>query len=198
VYTQDDLRLLNIISSLAAVSVENSMLYQRMNDLAITDGLTGLYVQRYFRERLDTELKRALSAKRKFSLLMIDLDHFKDTNDKYGHTAGDTLLVKIAQVLKNSVSPEHIVSRYGGEEFAIFLFETDKSQAAKIAENIRTIVARSVFTLRRQDLRITISVGISSFPDDGYLAQDLIKKADENLYKAKQGGRNRIAWSGSI
>lgn len=194
VYTQDDLRLLNIISNLAAVSIENSTLYKRMNDLAITDGLTGLYVQRYFKERLDIELRRALSGKRKFSVLMIDLDHFKECNDKYGHTAGDTLLIRVAQALKNSVSPGHIVSRYGGEEFAVFLFESDKTEAVKIAEGIRANVAGSVFTLRRHELRVTISIGVSSFPDDGYLAEVLLRKADENLYKAKQAGRNRV-WS---
>jgi len=196
-YTQDDLRLLNIISDLAAVSIENARLYQRTNELAITDGLTGLYVQRYFKERLDMELKRALSNEKKFSMLMIDLDYFKECNDKYGHAAGDILLVKLAAVLKAGVGAGHMVSRYGGEEFIIFLFEVDKKGAIKVAEDIRKKVEEAVFTLRRNEVKITISVGVSCFPDDGYVAEALLRKADENLYKAKQDGRNRI-WPNSI
>ena len=195
-YTQDDLRLLNIISDLAAVCIENSKLYQKTNELAIRDGLTGLYVQKYFKEKLDTEVKRTISGKKKFSVLMIDLDFFKDCNDKYGHTAGDILLVKIAEVLKNSAGEAHIVSRYGGEEFAILLSELNRKEAIKIAETIRGNVEKTVFTLRRHTVNMTISIGISSFPDDGYLAEALLKKADENLYKAKQNGRNRI-WPSS-
>jgi len=197
VYTQDDLRLLNIISDLAAACIENSRLYKRTNELAITDGLTGLYVQRYFKERLSIELKRALSSKKKFSILMIDLDYFKECNDKYGHAAGDVLLVKIAEVLKAGVGEGHVVSRYGGEEFAIFLFGLDKKEAIRISEDLKKAVEGTVFKLRRDEVKVTISIGISSFPDDGCAAEPLLKKADENLYKAKQDGRNRV-WPNSI
>lgn len=197
VYAQDDLRLLDIISDLAAVSIENSILYQKTNELAIKDGLTGLYVQRYFKEMLEIELKRSLSNKKKFSILMIDLDYFKDCNDKYGHTAGDILLGKIAQLLKAIVGAGHIVSRYGGEEFAILLLDIGKKEAIRISEDIRKNVEETIFTLRRHQVKITVSVGISLFPDDGYLAEALLKKADENLYKAKQSGRNKL-WPTSI
>lgn len=197
VYTQDDLRLLSIISDLAAVSLENAMLYKRTNDLAITDGLTGLYVHRYFKERLNAELKRALAGEKQFSILMIDLDHFKEKNDKYGHTVGDLLLVKVAQILKGNVDTGHIVSRYGGEEFAIFLFGTDIKGAVKIAQALRKKVEDTAFIVRRFEVKMTVSIGISSFPDDGYLVEELLKTADENLYKAKENGRNKV-WSSSI
>lgn len=195
-YTQDDLRLLNIISDLAAVSIENSMLYQRTNELAITDSLTGLYVHRYFKERLGIEVKRAAEHGGNFSVLMIDVDYFKNCNDRYGHVAGDILLKRIAQVLKTTVGPEHLISRYGGEEFAMILFEKDKKNAIRISEDIRKRLEGSVFTLRRDQVGITVSIGISSFPEDGHLTEALLKKADENLYKAKQGGRN-LVWPNS-
>lgn len=200
VYTQDDLRLLNIISDLAAVSIENSRLYQRTNELAIRDGLTGLYVQRFFKESLEAELKQTKDQRPKtkaFSILMIDVDYFKDCNDKYGHAAGDIILAKVAQVLKENIGEGHVVSRYGGEEFSVLLLGLDKREAIKISGDIRKKVEAAVFTLRRHELKITVSIGISSFPDDGNSTIVLLKKADENLYKAKRGGRN-IVWPNSI
>ncbi|MEI8176813.1 MAG: sensor domain-containing diguanylate cyclase [Candidatus Omnitrophota bacterium] len=139
-YDQDDLRLLSIIADLAAVGIGNVMLYQRTKELAITDGLTGLYVQRYFKERLEAEVRRALSSAKKFSLLMIDLDHFKACNDTYGHTAGDIILVKVAQLLRETIGGGHIDCRYGGEEFSAFLFETDLTEAVKLAQEVRRVV----------------------------------------------------------
>jgi diguanylate cyclase (GGDEF)-like protein len=196
-YTQDDLRLLNIISGLAAVSIENAMLYQKTNFLAVTDSLTGLYVQRYFREALNAELKKAKAAGEKFSILMIDLDHFKECNDKYGHAAGDILLNKLAHIIKTHIEPGHISARYGGEEFAIILSGIDKKAAVIISEGIRQKVEASSFTLRRDQVGITVSIGVSSFPKDGSSAQEVLKKADENLYRAKEAGRNQV-WPSSI
>lgn len=196
-YTQDDLRLLDIISDLAAVSVENSQLYKKTNELAVTDGLTGFYVQRYFKERLGVELEKARQGGGKFSILMIDLDYFKRYNDKYGHAAGDLLLVKVAQTIKTLVGPGHIISRYGGEEFAVILFKAHKKSAIEVSEDIRKGIEGSAFRLRRDEVNITVSIGLSSFPEDGDLPESLLKKADGNLYKAKQGGRNTV-WPSSI
>jgi len=196
-YTQDDLRLLNIISDLAAASMENAALYERTSRLAITDGLTGLYVQRYFKERLDMEFKKALRHKKGLSILMIDLDYFKACNDKYGHAAGDILLCRVSQALRENIAPGHIIARYGGEEFALILLMTDKRSAIGAAEVIRRKIEESVFVLRRDEIRITVSIGISSFPDDGDNPVTVLKKADANLYKAKQNGRNRL-WPDSF
>ncbi|MCX5715520.1 MAG: diguanylate cyclase [Candidatus Omnitrophica bacterium] len=193
-YTQDDLRLLNIIASLSAAAIENSVLYRETNELAIKDGLTGLYVQRYFKEKLEEEVKNAAFKRGSFSLLMVDLDHFKEANDKYGHAGGDIILVKIAEILRASAGIEshNIVSRYGGEEFTIFLGDTGKKEAVGLAENIRRKIESRTLVIRRHEVKITVSIGVSSFPQDGHLAEDLLKKADENLYTAKGEGRNRV------
>jgi diguanylate cyclase (GGDEF)-like protein len=191
-YTQDDLRLLNIISDLSALSIENSRLYYKTNELAITDSLTGLYVQKHFKERLDTELAKATVDKGRLSVLMIDLDYFKNCNDKYGHAAGDVLLGRIAQVLKETIEPRQVISRYGGEEFGVILSGVNKRKAIKISEDIRERIENSVFTLRRDQIKITVSVGVSSYPEDGNTAQGLLKTADANLYKAKEKGRNKV------
>ncbi len=196
-YSQDDLRLLNIIADLSAVAIGNGMLYKRTNELAITDGLTGIYVQRYFKEKLQAELKRSFAAKKEFSILMMDLDHFKLCNDKYGHTAGDIILIKVAGIIKECVGSGHMVARYGGEEFAALLFEAGKKEAIRVVEAVRQKIQASIFILRRNKVSVTISAGVSSFPEDGYGAEELLKKADENLYKAKESGRNKV-WPGPV
>ncbi|MDD5449102.1 MAG: sensor domain-containing diguanylate cyclase [Candidatus Omnitrophica bacterium] len=196
-YTQDDLRLLDIISDLAAVSIENSMLYERTNELAITDGLTGFYVQRYFKEALELKVGNAGAQAGRFSVAMIDVDYFKGYNDKYGHAAGDLLLIKLAQAIRALAGEGHVIARYGGEEFAMILPKADKKAAMKISEDIRKGLEKTLFTLRRDEVKLTVSIGISSFPEDGTTAEKLLKTADSNLYKAKESGRNRT-WPGSI
>ena len=191
-YTQDDLRLLDIISDLASVSIENARLYQRTNELAVTDGLTGLYVQRFFKDQLDIRVKEALRSGSTLSVLMIDLDYFKKYNDKYGHAAGDILLGRVAAVIKTCMEQGHAISRYGGEEFAAILLDMDSKKAFETAEKIRKSMEEAVFTVRRDEVRITVSIGISSFPKDGRAAAALLKAADGNLYKAKEGGRNLV------
>lgn len=191
-YTQDDLRLLDIISDLASVSIENSRLYQRTNELAITDGLTGLYVQRFFKEQLDIKVKEVLKSGSALSVLMIDLDYFKKYNDKYGHASGDILLGRVAAILKSCMERGYAISRYGGEEFAAILLDADNKSVFETAEKVRKGVEETVFAVRRDEVRITVSVGISSFPKDGRTAAALLKAADNNMYKAKEGGRNRV------
>ena len=191
-YTQDDLRLLSIISYLSAVSIENARLFQKTNELAVTDGLTGLYVHRFFKERLGIELEGARDQGRKMSVLMIDLDHFKECNDRYGHAAGDLLLKKVARILKTDLGAKDSISRYGGEEFAIILSGADKSAAIRTSELIRKKIEAEVLIIRREEFRITVSIGVASFPEDSGRADTLLKTADANLYKAKEGGRNMV------
>ncbi|MCQ9208887.1 MAG: diguanylate cyclase, partial [Omnitrophica bacterium] len=116
-YDSDDLRLLDIISNLSAVTIQNTLFYREMERLAITDGLTGLFVHRYFQERFEQEILRSAWTNSRFTFLMIDIDDFKQYNDKYGHIAGDLVLKKIAKIINSSVNPGDIVARYGGEEF---------------------------------------------------------------------------------
>lgn len=191
-YTPDDLRLLDIISGLASVAIENALLYKRTEELAIKDGLTGLYVHRYFLERLQEEQERAKLMKTNLSLLMCDLDHFKGYNDQYGHTAGDILLERIAEILVENSKDDSLVARYGGEEFCIILPEMDSAHAKKVAEKIRKAVEEEILVIRRAQTRITISIGVVTYPEDATTPEELIRLADGAMYKAKQQGRNRV------
>ncbi|MBI2870219.1 MAG: sensor domain-containing diguanylate cyclase [Candidatus Omnitrophica bacterium] len=195
VFSQDDLRLLDILASLASVAVENSRLYRRTEELAIRDGLTGLFVQRYFKERFAQEHQRALTGKKDLSLLICDLDHFKEYNDRYGHAAGDQVLKQLAQMLSGCLGPGELVARYGGEEFVLLLPDMTKESALKRAEAFRKQIASSRFTIRRQETVMTVSIGVATFPGDALDRETLFAKADQALYRAKREGRNRVCGS---
>lgn len=190
-YTSEDLRLLDILCDLGAASLENARLCKQTLDLAITDGLTGLYLRRYFLDRLKEELLRCLHNDLECSFLMVDIDNFKRYNDKFGHTAGDIVLKTFSKVLQR-FSENGIIARYGGEEFSIFLPETSKTEARHIAEDIRKAIKKEVIELRRVETNVTVSIGISTFPEDAKVQDKLILKADERLYKAKRGGRDKV------
>ena len=192
VYDADDLRLLDIIADLSAVTIENTLLYRETEKLAMTDGLTGLFVHRHFQQRFEQEISRALWTNSQFAFLMLDIDNFKRYNDKYGHIAGDIVLKKIAKLISSSVNPGDIVARYGGEEFGVLLVDSSKLEAEKIAQAIRDKIAKKDFVLRRETAKVYVSGGIASFPEDGKVKEDLIAKADQALYKAKAEGKNRI------
>ena len=192
VYTQDDLRLLDIIADLGAVSIENAILYARTQELAIRDSLTGLAVRRYFLERLQAELKRTAMKKAQMSLLMIDIDHFKKYNDQFGHAAGDIILKHIARILKSRIKEGDIAARYGGEEIVIMLCGRTKRGAVAEAEEIRKAIKNSPVIFRRYTANVTISIGVAGYPEDASPAEGLIRIADERLYKAKAQGRDRV------
>ncbi len=190
-YTSEDLRLLDIICDIGAVSLQNAALYKETLDLAIRDGLTGLFLRRYFLDRLKEELSHCLRNNSSCSFLMIDVDNFKNYNDEYGHTAGDMVLKSISKVLLNFVD-SGISCRYGGEEFSILLPDTSKKEALRIADNIRKAVKKEGIELRRVETHITVSIGVAAFPEDAKVQDELIMKADECLYKAKKEGKDRV------
>ncbi|MDD3905497.1 MAG: sensor domain-containing diguanylate cyclase [Candidatus Omnitrophica bacterium] len=191
-YSQDDLRLLGIIADLGAVSIENAMLYARTQELAIKDSLTGLAVRRYFMERLHEEVKRTSIKKSHMSLLMLDIDRFKEYNDKFGHAAGDIVLKHMARTLGALVKEGDIVARYGGEEIVVMLCGRNKAEAAREAEAMRVAIKESPITLRRHTANVTVSIGLAGYPEDALPAEGLIRIADERLYKAKAQGRDRV------
>jgi diguanylate cyclase (GGDEF)-like protein len=191
-YSADDLRILYVIADIAAVAMNNARLYARTEELAIRDGLTNLYVQRYFKERLRDELKRAERKKHIFSLLFFDIDHFKHYNDKHGHAAGDIVLKHIAYTLHKFAGTGDVIARYGGEEFAVILAGQDKGGAARIANDIRKHVSKDMIALRDQKTCVTVSAGVATYPNDGSSEETLIRIADSNLYKAKKEGRNKV------
>ncbi len=188
-----DLRFLRTIGDLSAVAIENAKLYERLQEMAIKDGLTGLYLKRYLLERMTEELSRHLRSHDEVSFLMIDLDKFKDYNDSYGHIAGDIVLRTIGKLLAEFFNePGFLVCRYGGEEFAILLPNCSKSKAKQLAEKVRSKIEAHEILLRREKTRITVSIGVAAFPQDGQLKEDIIFKADKALYKAKETGRNKV------
>jgi diguanylate cyclase (GGDEF)-like protein len=191
-YEQHELRMLDIIGELTALALENARLYRQTEELAIKDSLTGLYVNRYFKERLDEEIKRALRSDISFAFLMMDIDDFKGFNDKNGHIAGDAVLKKIGEILSSKASPGDIVARYGGEEFAFLTLNCDRKQAVELAENIRKEVETTPVLIRRKKCSVTMSVGVAMFPGDAKMKEDVIWEADTCLYKAKSGGKNKV------
>lgn len=191
VFSHDDLRLLDAIATLASSAISNALLYEKTEELAIKDALTGLFVRRYFFERLKEEHRRALLSQKSLSFLMCDLDHFKDCNDRFGHQGGDLMLVQFAEILRQCLKGS-LLARYGGEEFAILLPETTKGEALKIAEQIRKAVEKSPFNIRREQVTMTVSIGVANLPDDTLDVENLVQKADKALYRAKREGRNRV------
>lgn len=166
----------------------------RLAQLAVTDGLTGLFNHRHFHERLTLEVERSLRNGLPLSLLMIDVDHFKRYNDRHGHPAGDDLLRQLSRIMTDGRRANDFVARYGGEEFAIVLVDTTKLTAAQVAEKLRERVADYPFEHAgdQPDGRLAISLGVASFPDDAEGSEALVRAADAALYEAKRGGRNCV------
>lgn len=191
-FNQEDLRFLALAADLGAAALENSLLFQKKQELAIHDNLTGLYTKHYFTGRLKDEAKRCLRLGEDLSLMMIDIDFFKQYNDKFGHTAGDIVLKKIGLLLKGSLREfDPLLCRFGGEEFLIMLSGVNKRKALIIAEDLRAKIEDEAILLRRHHTHITVSIGIASLPQDTKDEDELVRKADMAMYKAKEKGRNQ-------
>lgn len=191
--TKTDMKILTMFANHAGLAIENSRLFEETVYLSTTDWLTKLFNYGKFQELLKAELDRAAVNDTKVSLVMVDVDNFKNYNDTLGHTKGDDALRTIAAILANKSRKFDHVARYGGEEFAIIMPNTKKENARLFAERLREEIANvfSSETRLPQEKRPTISSGISSFPEDSDSKEDLIVKADIALYEAKKAGRNR-------
>jgi diguanylate cyclase (GGDEF)-like protein len=187
----DVLRMLEVIAIQAAQAVLRAQLYEQMERMATTDGMTGLYNNRTFQAKADEMLAHSRRYGRKCSLMLTDVDHFKSVNDTYGHLTGDQVLKGVARILKEHARDTDIVARYGGEEFAILLPETDAKGAKVIAERIREAIKAEVFQTEMGPLKITLSLGIATAPDHGTDKLVLVEQADQCLYYAKRHGRNQ-------
>jgi diguanylate cyclase (GGDEF)-like protein len=193
-FSQSEKEIFGLLTHFISVAFSNSILYQKVEFSAITDELTGLYNYRYFKRRLYHELNRAKRYGHALSLILLDVDNFKNYNDKLGHPAGDRALEKIADLIKITVRKSDIAVRYGGEEFCIILPMEDIQAANQFGERLRKKIETSEFY--KGDVqpigKVTVSLGAASFPEDTGLMQDLIDKADLALYHAKHLGRNRM------
>jgi len=192
--TKDDIRILAMFANQAGLAIENAHLYETTKFQAHTDSLTRLWNHGYFQNSIYEHIKQARLNKSAATLAMIDLDNFKAYNDILGHQKGDVALREVASIIKKSTRSQDIACRYGGEEFAIIMPGITKDDAVYVLERLRSAIER---TFKRVDKKstfppLTISAGISTFPYDAQKKEDLIKKADEALYAAKNMGKNRI------
>ena len=168
-----------------------------LHEISIRDSLTGLYNRKHLMETLDKEVSRSQRHSHSFSLLVIDIDHFKKYNDTYGHLAGDEVLRRLAAVFTKSIRSSDYAARYGGEEFIIILPETGAGQGVEAVERIRHKMAEERFGGEDESIKVTISVGVASYPENGEDAETVIRNADAALYEAKELGRNRVVLAGT-
>ena len=167
-----------------------------LDHLANLDGLTGVYNHRYFQNTLEQEISRATRTEGSLSLMLIDIDHFKQFNDTHGHQTGDFVLVQFAKTLKENLRNYDTLARYGGEEFVVILPETGPDEALIVGEKLRNAIASKSFSDNRESYQVTASFGVtSSRPalDDNFTKSRFVSQADEALYDAKEKGRNRVA-----
>jgi len=193
-FTSKEITRLAHLANHVAMVIDKSLLFHHTKLLSITDPLTGLYNRRYFDERYSREIMRAVRYKRSLSLLMIDIDFFKQYNDTLGHLMGDMALKQVAQILAQKLRRADILARYGGEEFVVLLPEIRRKNTHIVAEKLRAAIEFEKFDGQEKLPRknVTISVGSASFPEDANSAEELIKLADNALYAAKEAGRNCV------
>lgn len=194
-FTVEDIDMIKPLTGTLAMAISNARLFTELakkETEAATDELTGLYMRREFLKQARLALASAATKKESCSLLMIDLDHFKQKNDTYGHLTGDLVLQETAHRLTQTFRQNDLLGRYGGEEFILFLPGMSKQKAAELADRMRENVAAKSIRTPQGDLKQTISVGLAGFPMDGTTLESLIEKADKALYQAKEGGRNRV------
>lgn len=194
-FVRDAGTILALVQNQVTIVIDNARLYEAARQLAITDGLTRIYNHRFFQELFEKEYKRSDRYNTIFSLIMLDIDHFKKVNDTYGHLCGDEILKGLAVLIKSCLRSMDIVARYGGEEFAVLLPETNGPEAYQTAERIRRAVEETTFMGTDQGLKVTVSQGVATYPSEGVQErQDIIAKADGALYEAKETGRNKVVF----
>ena len=201
-FTPDEFEMLELIVSQTALVMSNAVLYRRMEELATTDGLTGLNNHRYFQDNATREVERAQrNPATRFALVLTDIDHFKKVNDTYGHPMGDEVLRRVGRVFRSTIQRKtDLVARYGGEEFVLILADTNADGARGVVDKIRAAVAKEAFEFEGKTFHVTMSAGVIAYPDDigarpteaaPQVKQALIDRADKALYHSKQAGRNR-------
>jgi two-component system cell cycle response regulator len=197
-FTLGDAEALTAFAVQAAVAIENVQLHAEAERLSVTDPLTGTRNYRYFERRFEQEIERARRFGRVLAVLMLDIDHFKSVNDRFGHQRGDEVLVEFARRVTASVRDIDTFARYGGEEFVLILPETNLEGGLAAAEKLRLATHRTPFCGDRGDdgVRLTVSIGVACFPEHATSPEELLRAADEALYEAKLQGRDRVVTAG--
>jgi diguanylate cyclase (GGDEF)-like protein len=192
-FGEEDLPNLRYLADYAAIALDNARYVARIHELTITDDATCLFNARHLSFVLDAEIYRASRYGYEFSLVFLDLDHFKDVNDTYGHDVGTKLLARVGELLKKRLRLIDTAFRYGGDEFVLVLPQTGKGEAVKAAVRLRQLLtARPLLLDEGVDARVTASFGIAAFPEDGRTRELLLKAADEAMYRVKHGTRDGI------
>lgn len=188
------LKLLTLLADFAAIAISNAKHYQYVNQLTITDDLTGLNNARHLHYILDTEISRCMKENKPLTLIFLDIDHLKKVNDAHGHLAGSEIISEFGQVIKTVLRPNDYGARYGGDEFVVILPRTPKAEAINIANTLRkNILEKQFLNSMNLELQLTASFGVATFPDDADSKDAIIKMADDMMYKVKHSTRNAIA-----
>jgi len=194
-FTEEDFEFTNLLACEIAITIQRSFLYARILDISIRDSLTGCFNRRKFDVDIATGVAVSQISNHPLSLLMLDIDHFKNYNDSHGHPKGDKLLQKLATALSSRVRAGDTFYRYGGEEFAVLMTDTDKEIALATANRLRELIEHEVFEGANESQpggKITISIGVANYPEDALTRSSLLKAADTALYDAKKAGRNQV------
>jgi diguanylate cyclase (GGDEF)-like protein/PAS domain S-box-containing protein len=191
-FSEQDAYLIELFAQQAAVAVQNANLFSEVQRLATIDPLTNVYNRRFFFERAQKELRRSVRYHNPMTIVMLDIDHFKAVNDQFGHPCGDEVLRRVADVCRSSTRNFDVIGRYGGEEFILLLPETGLEGAIATAERIRVEIERLKIIMHNGRIGVTVSVGIASLGVENTELDQMLSQADQALYAAKQGGRNRI------
>jgi len=193
----EDIPILKSLADYAAIALENARYVQRIHELTITDDCTALYNARHLNFVLDTEIYRSNRYAYEFSVIFIDLDHFKLVNDAHGHLVGSKLLWMIGDLIKGNLRLIDYAFRYGGDEFVVLLPQTSKESSLVVVRRIRELLtSRVFFTDEKLNIKVTASFGVAAFPGDGRTRKELLRKADEAMYLVKNTTRNNIALAG--
>jgi diguanylate cyclase (GGDEF)-like protein len=192
-----DQRTLEALADYAAIAIDNARAYERIQELTLRDEHTGLFNSRHLWRQLELEVERTARTGRPFSLVFVDLDHFKQVNDRFGHQAGSAVLLEVGALLRSCIRTIDVPVRYGGDEFVVLLPETDRARAREAAERIRSAMEGAVFLgSGGPGLRVTASFGLATCPDDGDTAEKVVHAADAAMYRVKESTRNGVASAG--